>query len=131
VGESHGTAEGIYRVSDSLPSDERFGLASQTRRSAVSVPSNIAEGAGRSTRGEYLQHLSIARGFLMELETQSTLSVRLKLIQRDEAIEIWNISARVGQILNRLMASLRQNDPRRPTRESQSTDHAPRTTGYD
>jgi four helix bundle protein len=59
----------VYELSRKLPASERFGLASQMQRSAVSVPANIAEGYGRAHRKEYLNHLSIANGTLQELET--------------------------------------------------------------
>jgi four helix bundle protein len=67
----------VYKVSRSFPADERFGLTSQIRRSAVSVPSNIAEGAGRRTNGEFANFLGIALGSICELETQLYVAFEL------------------------------------------------------
>ncbi len=99
--------EGLYRLSADFPGEEKFGLTSQLRRAVVSVPANIAEGYGRSHRGDYLHHLSIARGSLAEAETLLTLAVRLGFAHREEAVPAWELSQRTGQILNRLIASLR------------------------
>ncbi|OCX52836.1 four helix bundle protein [Mucilaginibacter sp. PPCGB 2223] len=70
----------IYKVSAEFPSDERFGLISQTRRSAVSIPSNISEGAGRNTSGEFKQFLGIANGSSYELQTQIVIAKKLGFI---------------------------------------------------
>ncbi|MBL8522603.1 MAG: four helix bundle protein [Betaproteobacteria bacterium] len=67
----------IYSLTASFPSDERFGLTSQMRRAAISVPSNIAEGAARATAKEFLHFLHVARGSLSELETQIILAKEL------------------------------------------------------
>jgi four helix bundle protein len=71
----------VYRITDSFPQAERFGLTSQLRRAAVSVPSNIAEGHARTTRGEYKNCLSIARGSVVEVEVQLTLAEQLGYVQ--------------------------------------------------
>ena len=72
--------EDVYKISGKFPSEENFGLVSQMRRSAVSIPSNIAEGAGRNTKKEFINFLQIAQGSLSELDTQMENALRLKLI---------------------------------------------------
>lgn len=74
-------ASEIYKLTEAFPTHERFGLAMQMRRAAISIASNIAEGHGRRTSGEFLNFLSIARGSACELETQLELSERLQLIE--------------------------------------------------
>jgi four helix bundle protein len=71
--------KGVYSLTKLFPSDEKFGIISQMRRSAVSIPSNIAEGYGRRSHNEYLQFYSIAYGSALELETQLIISKELKL----------------------------------------------------
>lgn len=96
-----------YAVTRLLPADERYGLMSQIQRAAVSVPANIAEGYGRSHLGDYLHHLSIARGSLMELETLLTVAGRLKYLTRSQATQAWRLSQSVGKMLTRLIMSLK------------------------
>jgi four helix bundle protein len=75
--------EDIYRLTTSFPSQELYGLTSQMRRAAVSVPSNIAEGHARRHLREYMHHVSIAQGSLAELHTQSLIAERLAYAERD------------------------------------------------
>lgn len=77
--------ETIYRLTQAFPADERFGLTSQIRRAAVSVPSNIAEGHAREHTAEYLHHISIAQGSLAEVQTQSEISRRLGYVSVEQA----------------------------------------------
>ena len=104
--ESINLVEDIYKITKSLPSEELYGLKSQIRRSAVSVPSNVAEGHGRKGTGEYLHHLSIAKGSLAELETQLILCVRLKYFSRENLKPIWQEAQSVGKLLSGLIRSL-------------------------
>jgi len=74
----------VYIIASDLPQDEKFGLTSQIKRSAVSIPSNIAEGAGRNSKKEFKHFISIANGSTYELETQLRLLVELKLIVKEK-----------------------------------------------
>jgi four helix bundle protein len=98
----------IYQVSHEFPREEIFALTSQLRRAAISVPSNIAEGQGRSSRKEFLYFLGNAKGSLLELETQVLIARNLGYIGDEEISNgLLNRSAEVGRILNGLLASLR------------------------
>jgi four helix bundle protein len=97
--------EDIYRITKTFPRDEAFGLTSQIRRSAVSVPSNIAEGAGRNSTKELVQFLGIASGSLAEADTQLEIATRLGYLDRDSSV--FNQMSRVGQLLVALRKSLR------------------------
>ncbi|HET7604377.1 MAG TPA: four helix bundle protein [Gemmatimonadales bacterium] len=93
-----------YAVASSLPSYEIYGLAQQLRRSAVSIPSNIAEGHGRIHRGDYVHHLSVSRGSLAELETQLELAWRIHAASVEPA---QGLADEVGRMLNTLISRLR------------------------
>jgi four helix bundle protein len=96
--------ESIYRVTSRFTAEERFGLTLQMRRSAVSVPSNIAEGAARRSTQEYLRFLSIARGSLAELDTQIQIAARLAFIETASGID--EVIDRTFARLNALIRSL-------------------------
>jgi four helix bundle protein len=89
--------ENIYRMTAHLPKDEQYGLIAQMRRAAVSIPSNIAEGQGRETRGEWRQFLGYARGSLYELQTQITVAVRLQLLEREVARQLFKDTRAIGR----------------------------------
>ena len=98
----------IYRATAMMPDQERFGMVSQMRRAAVSVVSNIAEGNGRSHRGEYLHHLSIAFGSLCELESQCFVSGELGYLPPSTAKQLLQQLASEGRLLRALQRSLRK-----------------------
>lgn len=91
-----------------FPDAERFGLTSQMRRASVSIASNIAEGYGRSTRGEYLQFLGHARGSICELQTQLVIARKLQFGASNEHDSADSISADVSRLLIALMNKLRK-----------------------
>ena len=98
--------EGVYEITRAFPDDERFALTSQIRKAVTSVPSNIAEGYGRSHRKEYIHHLFMARGSLMEVETQLIIAVRLDYVTREQAKPLWEQLDKTGRILGGLIKSL-------------------------
>lgn len=98
--------ESIYRTTARLPTSEQYGLVAQMRRSAVSVPSNIAEGYGRQATGEYRHHLSFSRGSLLELETQLLLCRRLNYMQKDEVDAVLEEIAEISKMLGSLISKL-------------------------
>jgi len=96
----------VYRLTKDFPAEERYGLTSQIRRSAVSVPSNIAEGYGRKTTKEYIQFLYIAYGSTCELETQIKLSGDLQYLNEAALSGLQNNIGEVERIVKGLIKSL-------------------------
>ena len=104
--------EAIYRCSASWPSDERFGLISQVRRAAVSVPANVAEGAGRKGTGEFIQFVGIARGSLAEAETHLLIAGRLGYAKPEDFAHLFADMERIGRMLSALTTRLKQRQQR-------------------
>jgi four helix bundle protein len=98
----------VYRVSQGFPKEEMFGLMNQSRRAAVSVPSNIAEGHARTSKKEFQYFLSNARGSLAELETQLTIAHQLAYIDKTTITQLVGQLSEVGRILTGLLASLKR-----------------------
>lgn len=103
-----------YQLARLLPSSENYGLISQIQRAAASIPANIAEGHGRQHLGDYLHHLSIANGSLMELETHMLIAERLEFLRRDQIATAMEKAAELGRMLAGLRKGLvnmrRSND---------------------
>lgn len=99
-------SDDVYRVTQRFPSDERFGLTSQVRRSAVSVSANIAEGSGRSTEKEFIRFIEIAYGSLMESVSHLTIAKRQQLISENDFDDLYNKAEQLSRMLSGLRASL-------------------------
>ena len=95
----------VYWCTQSFPKTEVYELTSQLRRAAVSVPSNIAEGQGRRSTGEFKQFLGNARGSLLELETQILIAQDLGYFPEGKVHKLLDCSAEIGRVLNGLLAS--------------------------
>lgn len=100
----------LYQLTKQFPDDEKFGLTSQIKRSSVSIPSNIAEGYGRSSRKEYVRFLEIARGSLYEFQTQLEIAANLKFIDIFVTKEIFELGIEVEKMLNSLIKKLKSTD---------------------
>ena len=96
----------VDRLTQTFPQHEIYGLTSQMRRSAVSIPSNIAEGQGRLSRGEFKQFLGHARGSLFELESQILIAKNLNYVEEGEAASLLARIHELGKILNGLLKAL-------------------------
>ena len=97
----------VYRATQDFPKEEMYGLTSQLRRAAVSVPSNIAEGQGRFSTGEFKQFLGHAKGSLFELQTQVVIAQKLGFMKDKVASKLVALSDEVGRMLSGLLSSLR------------------------
>ena len=115
--------QAVYELTSGFPREERYGLSAQLQRSAVSVPSNIAEGNARGSTRDYARFVSIAAGSNAELTTQLLLARALKLATADSVDAPLALCERVGQMLQRLHQSLSrrlENESRVPSPESRS-----------
>jgi len=98
--------ERVYQITNSFPKEEMFSLTSQIRRSAISIPSNVAEGFGRKSTLDYIHFLHIARGSLYELQTQFEISNRVKYLSENDLKSTIEECKEVEKMLNGLIASL-------------------------
>ncbi len=96
----------VYKCTQTIPTTERYGLVSQLRRAAISVPSNIAEGHARISTGEFRQFLGHALGSLMEIETQVLISQRLGYVDSVQSKGLLQLTTEIGKVLNGLLRSL-------------------------
>jgi four helix bundle protein len=103
-----GLVEAVYKMTTGFPREEIYGLTSQLRRAAVSIPSNIAEGQGRRTTRDFLGFLSIAHGSLKEVETQVMIASRLQFIRQEKQSEMLQLTTEVGRLISGLANSLKK-----------------------
>ena len=101
--------ERVYRLSQSFPVAEQYGITSQVRRSALSISANIAEGAGRSTDGDFARFIDIAFGSLMETVSHLTLAKRLQLIEEATFQEVYESCESIGRMLTSFRNRLRKH----------------------
>jgi four helix bundle protein len=98
----------VYKLTSSFPASERFGLTNQLRRASVSVASNIAEGYGKSSRGEYLSYLGHARGSNGEVQTQLVIAKGLGIGSQESLLQAESLSDEVGRMLVVMMNKLKR-----------------------
>tara|TARA_R110002124_G_scaffold199052_1_gene365864 strand:+ start:1702 stop:2058 length:357 start_codon:yes stop_codon:yes gene_type:complete len=99
----------VYKLSQKLPSEEKFGLKSQLSRAAVSIPSNIAEGSSRNSEVEFKRFLEIAMGSLFEVETQLIIVQELSLINLEELKNIFELIEKEGKMINGLINTIKNS----------------------
>ena len=97
----------VYRLTGKFPAEERYGLKAQLRRAAVSVPTNIAEGAARNTKREFANFLHMAQGSISELDTELEIAVVLGYVSRTELPSLTERMERIDKMLTGLIKSLR------------------------
>lgn len=97
----------VYEITAKFPKEERFGLVDQIRRAAVSIPSNIAEGAGRNHKNEFIQYLHISSGSISELETQLIISYNLKFLDKKQLEFLINKITKIRSQIFGLIKSLK------------------------
>jgi four helix bundle protein len=101
-------AKAIYKLTTSFPAEEKFGLISQMRRAAVSIPANIAEGQARRTTPEFIQFVTHAQGSTAELDTQIILAVELNFCPKKSALPMYELTDEIRRMLNALHRKLAQ-----------------------
>lgn len=110
----------VYRLTSGFPKNEQFGLTDQMRRAAVSVASNIAEGTGRSTRGEFVQFIGHARGSICELQTQLVISAAIGYGAEELRNQVEALSTETSRMLNALFRRLKEPEAKTRARASTS-----------
>ena len=111
----------VYHITKTFPEQERFGLISQMRRAAVSIPSNVAEGAARKTSKEFIQYLYISQGSLSELDTQVEIAKRLGWLKEEDEKRLENAMNRMDKMLSGLIRHQKSPHALRLTPHEKST----------
>ncbi len=98
-------ADLVYVETDTFPKHEQYGMRSQMRRAAVSVPSNIAEGQAHRSHKDFIRFLRMARGSIAELQTQAVIAGRRNYLSRDQVRRIWRLADEINKMINGLIAA--------------------------
>jgi four helix bundle protein len=112
MAESMDLVSAVYAMVRELPEVERFGLAAQLRRSAVSVAVNIAEGQGRKSDREFRRYVSIAQGSICEVETEVLIAIRLEYVSEEQTLSLMELASETGRLLAGLHRSLSRDNKR-------------------